>query len=154
MPTALTQPTGTQITSLFLDPTGKGPKVGEYTATQIDAYITADTSHNVVTREFERAKEIISDAGMDHTALDDTNEYPYAWNALRYICAYRILELDLEQRACQKDSKPLDAEYKKLYSWQVKICSSWKEINVTDNLFCYDKYKGSYEVIDYCNDRY
>jgi len=88
----LTEPTGTEILSIFPVQAGESAAIGTMSAATIDLYVSNLPDVNVVTIAFVWIQDTL---GTD--TFDDA-DFPSAWNAMIYACIVELLKLDRMNR--------------------------------------------------------
>ena len=139
--TALTQPTGAEIVDLFSPQDGTKDTIGVFDIVAIDAHVTANGASSIPAIEFEWMKALLTANSYTHTALDDTAEYPYAWNALRQACYLRFLDLDRSSKILKGE----ECEPKEQYECRRKIikdsiCENLRELSISDTRYCLNQF--------------
>ena len=135
--TALTAPTGTQITALLTGSAGSVSQFGDYDATAIDLEATANGQASPVNIEYNRMVDLLTANGLDASALDNTTEYPYAWNALRWACGYRYTLIDRQRKLAAGGKCETEAEFlERAKSLKRLVCQNLSDINVFSEEYC------------------
>lgn len=161
MATALAAPTGTQIINLFPYESGAAVTIGALTLEAIDNHISNEGASSVVNIAYQYVNTLLTNAGYTTSALDDTTEYPYAWRALRWICVYELLKLDMEMRAClvrQGDKGFNRAEYEaKMMAAVQAAAGQFAKLGINDTKYYRNPFSDDFinlDTVDRCFDKY
>ena len=98
MATALTQPSGTQVLQVYGVVPGQNHKVGIYAAADLDNDVTVNGEASVIKRAWKQVRAKLTAKGLNPDALNDVTEWPYAYNALRWIVVYEFMYMDHQQK--------------------------------------------------------
>ena len=121
--------------ALFAFAQGLTGTVGEVDAVTIDAYVAANPTSNVVTIQFNEFSALFTAAGFDIAELDNTTEYPFAWNALRWASAHEILAVNFAAVATvtdlQKGGQKRSEYERKLKMYVENVAGNLIKLNIT-----------------------
>jgi len=135
--TALTVPTGTQIIGLLTGSAGSVSQFGDYDAASIDLEIVANGQASPANIEYNRMVDLITGAGLNAAALDNTTEYPYVWNALRWACGYRYTLIDRQRKLAAGGKCETDAEFlERSKSLKRFVCQNLSDISIFSEEYC------------------
>ena len=109
----------------------------------IDAYIAALPSRSEIDIEFAKFSAMLTAAGYNPAALDDTTEYPYAFNALCWACYFRVLEIDFEGKEIKiKECPTRDLYMRRRQRAREMVCQNLQDLPtpISDQFWCFNVY--------------
>jgi len=127
--TALIELTGTTALNLIAG-SGIQPSIGSWDAARIDLDKTNNGTSAWIFQAFYRMSTVIDAEGLDHTLLDDTTEFPFAFRALQYYSLFWYWNLAWGEETGGKNCKDKEFYKCKLKEYAQNTCAELERLGI------------------------